>query len=63
MNALTTQPVGQVTPQSLSAVVGVMMAVWFGIFVISQAVKVFKGEEVERPPLTGVGKTIGATKK
>jgi len=27
----------------------VIMAVWAGTFVLSQVVKVFKGEEVEKP--------------
>lgn len=41
----------QVTPQSFAAVMSVIMAVWAGTWVLSQIIKVFKGEEVERPPL------------
>ena len=41
----------QVTPQSLQFVMGVIMAVWAGTWVLSQVIKVVKGEEVERPPL------------
>lgn len=44
-------PLGQVTPQSLQAALAVIMAVWAGAWVLSQVIKVFKGEEVEKPPL------------
>ncbi|GAJ02250.1 unnamed protein product [marine sediment metagenome] len=37
--------------QWIQAVMGVIMAVWMGAFVVQQVVKVAKGEEVERPPL------------
>ena len=45
------QPLGQVTAESFAMVMSVIMAVWTGVFVLQQVVKVFKGEEVERPPL------------
>lgn len=41
----------QVTVQSFQVVMGVMMAVWMGTWVLSQVIKVFKGEEVEKPPI------------
>lgn len=41
----------QVTPQTLQFVMGVIMAVWAGTWVLSQVIKVVKGEEVEKPPL------------
>ncbi len=41
----------QVTPQAFQAVMGVIMAVWVGAFVLQQVIKVFKGEVVEKPPL------------
>ena len=49
-----TQPL--VTPtllqvQSFTATMSVIMAVWAGTWVLSQVIKVFKGEEVEKPPL------------
>ncbi len=46
-----TQVALQVTPQTLQFVMGVIMAVWAGTWVLSQVIKVVKGEEVERPPL------------
>ena len=44
-------PPGQVTAQSLQAILAAIMAVWVGAFVLSQVLKVFKGEEIEKPPL------------
>lgn len=40
-----------VEAESFTVVVGVIMAIWFGVFVISQIIRMFKGEAVERPPL------------
>ncbi len=40
-----------VTPESFTAVMSVIMAVWAGVFVLQQIVKVFKGEEVKKPPM------------
>lgn len=40
-----------VTPQSVQAALAVIMVVWVGAWVLSQVIKVFKGEEVEKPPL------------
>ena len=45
----------QIQPQQLTAqwfeyVVPVIFAVWVGTFVLSQVVKIAKGEEVEKPP-------------
>ena len=47
------QPQGQmqVTAQSLQAVMAAIMAVWAGVWVLSQVIKVFKGEVIEKPPL------------
>ena len=44
-------PLGQVTPQTLQAVMAAIMAVWAGVWVLSQVIKVFKGEVIEKPPL------------
>lgn len=44
-------PLGQITAESFTTVVGVLMSVWVGAWVLSQVIKVFKGEEVEKPPL------------
>lgn len=41
----------QVTAQTFQVVMGVIMAVWMGAWVLSQVVRVVKGEEVEKPPL------------
>lgn len=41
----------QVTAESFTAVMSVIIAVWAGVFVLSQIIKVFKGEEIEKPPL------------
>ncbi|GAI88949.1 unnamed protein product [marine sediment metagenome] len=41
----------QVTAESFTAVMNVIMAVWAGTWVLSQVIKTFKGEEVEKPPL------------
>lgn len=41
--------------QWIQAVMGVIMTVWMGVFVLSQVKKVIKGEEVEKPPMV-VGK-------
>ncbi|GAI64362.1 unnamed protein product [marine sediment metagenome] len=43
----------QVTAQQLQAVMAGIMAVWVGAFVLSQVIKVFKGEVIEKPPLLG----------
>ena len=40
-----------VQAQWIQAVVGVIMTIWLGVFVLQQVVRVFKGEEVEKPPL------------
>ncbi|GAI62712.1 unnamed protein product, partial [marine sediment metagenome] len=54
------QPQEQVQPlvtptllqvQSFTATMSVIMAVWAGTWVLSQVIKVFKGEEVEKPPV------------
>jgi len=37
--------------QSLQAVMAAIMAVWAGVWVLSQVIKVFKGEVIEKPPL------------
>lgn len=37
--------------QSFTATMSVIMAVWAGTWVLSQVIKVFKGEEVEKPPV------------
>lgn len=37
--------------QSFTTVMGVIMTVWAATFVLSQIIKVFKGKEVEKPPL------------
>ncbi|MBA7534585.1 hypothetical protein ES705_26834 [subsurface metagenome] len=42
-------PLSQVTAESFTAVMSVIMAVWAGTWVLSQVIKVFKGEEVEKP--------------
>ena len=44
-------PLNQVTAESFAAVMSVIMAIWAGAWVLQQVLKVFKGEEVERPPL------------
>ncbi len=44
----TVQPL-EITAQSFAAVMSVIMAVWAGTWVLSQVIKVFKGEEVEKP--------------
>lgn len=49
--AMQVQPLLQV--QSFAAVMGVIMTVWAATFVLSQIIKVFKGKEVEKPPLLG----------
>lgn len=49
--AQVVQPLAPITPQTFQAVMGVVMLVWMGAFVVSQVIKVFKGEEVEKPPL------------
>ncbi|MBA7506498.1 hypothetical protein ES706_05189 [subsurface metagenome] len=41
----------QVTAQTFQVVMGVIMVVWMGTWVLSQVIKVFKGEEVEKPPI------------
>ncbi|GAI85172.1 unnamed protein product [marine sediment metagenome] len=42
----------QVTPLfTFSTTMSVIMAVWAGTWVLSQVIKVFKGEEVEKPPM------------
>ena len=42
----------QVTPLfTFSTTMSVIMAVWAGTWVISQVIKVVKGEEVEKPPV------------
>lgn len=41
----------QVTPQQVQVVMGIIMTVWVGAWVLSQIVKMVKGKEVERPPL------------
>ena len=41
----------QVTAQSLQAILATIMVVWAGTFVLSQVIKVIKGEEIEKPPL------------
>ena len=43
--------IAPVTAESFAAVMGVIMAIWAGVFVLQQVIKVFKGEEIERPPL------------
>lgn len=40
-----------VQAQWLQAAMGVIMLVWMGAFVVSQMVKVIKGEEIEKPQL------------
>jgi len=42
-------PLSQVTPESFTATMSVVMAVWASVWVLSQVIKVFKGEEIERP--------------
>lgn len=37
--------------QGLQAVMAAIMAVWLGVYVLSQVIKVFKGEVIEKPPL------------
>jgi len=37
--------------QSFTTVIGVLMTIWAGAWVLQQVIKVFKGEEVEKPPL------------
>ena len=44
-------PLSQVTAESFTAVMSVIMAVWAGAWVLSQVIKVVKGEEVEKPPI------------
>ncbi|GAI69798.1 unnamed protein product, partial [marine sediment metagenome] len=44
-------PLGQITAQSFTTVISVIMVVWTGTFVLSQVIKVVKGEEVEKPPI------------
>ncbi|MBA7548665.1 hypothetical protein ES705_41130 [subsurface metagenome] len=39
--------------QSFTATMSVIMAVWVGTFVLSQVIKVVKGEEIEKPPIIG----------
>ena len=46
---LVVQTLPQVTAESFTAVMSVIMAVWAGTWVLSQVIKVFKGEEVEKP--------------
>ena len=46
---LVAPTLSQVTAESFTAVMSVIMAVWAGTWVLSQVIKVFKGEEVERP--------------
>lgn len=51
------QPLSQVTAESFTAVMSVIMLVWTGTFVLSQVIKVVKGEEVEKPPLLQIGRS------
>lgn len=44
-------PAGQVSPQLVQGIMVAIMMVWVVTYVISQVVKLVKGEEVERPPL------------
>lgn len=46
----TVQPL-QVQAESFTAVMAIIMAIWAGAFVLQQVIKVFKGEEIEKPPL------------
>jgi len=41
----------QVTAQSFTAVMSVIMIVWMGAFVVQQVIKVIKREEIEKPPI------------
>lgn len=41
-----------VEAQWLQVVMGAIMAIWVGAWVLSQVIKAVKGEEVEKPPLT-----------
>jgi len=49
--AQVVQPLAPVTPESFQVVMGVVMAVWAGAFVLQQVIKVIKGEEIEKPPV------------
>ena len=51
LQPLVVQAPLQVTSQSLQGILAAIMAVWVGAFVLSQVLKVFKGEEIEKPPL------------
>ncbi|GAI94828.1 unnamed protein product [marine sediment metagenome] len=48
---LVAPTLSQVTVQSFTATMSVIMAIWAGTWVLSQVIKVVKGEEVEKPPL------------
>lgn len=39
----------QIQPQTFQAAIGAIMAVWFGVYVLQQVIRVFKGEVVEKP--------------
>lgn len=41
-----------VQAQWIQGVIGVIMTIWMAVFVTQQVVRMFKGEEVEKPPLT-----------
>lgn len=48
---LVAPTLSQVTAESFTTVMSVIMLVWTGTFVLSQVIKVVKGEEVEKPPV------------
>jgi hypothetical protein len=41
----------QVQPQLVQGILAAIMVVWMATYVLSQVIKGFKGEEVEKPPL------------
>jgi len=45
------QPLSQVTAESFTAVMSVIMLIWMGAFVVQQVIKVIKREEIEKPPI------------
>lgn len=48
---LVAPTLSQITAESFTTVMSVIMLVWTGTFVLSQVIKVVKGEEVEKPPV------------